>query len=907
MSVLVITPTSPIDSAQISSPASPTQLIGAGTNLTVYEFGQNHSSNFFNAHNDSAFSYLSEWYPTSYRGYHLHTDIQNVRTTINPVPNGDFEQYTEPGTNWTLADSGGGLISSLANTSGGNPGSCLDIELAYGKLLLERHAWIENPFDYTSSLVPDSLTLFFDIRFSPDITAASWLFIEVSIKTNLGSTATNWISSTLDFHPTSWTTLNVPSVPVNGSLILSVDIFKTTINNFDVDGHIFFDNFNYQIGSDVAPSDVALTLNGTAIRDTTTNNGEVDIFADPVLEEKVDFLNTWNKTLLFSFNSTFSISFDFDYTMKMKSESPYEAQSGYTVDVNSPPTWNVNYTIPSGRPPPGISSYQFGLYLPEGWQLIRVYDTAGFTVNDYSYNESFSFFLLDENIALSGDRFTISARSTNYVNEVYLQKSVASTGPWDNVTSNEYLLVEEYIRVIGVLETISLTGNQGSISIMLPNGTICHRDDTPTFDPLSNRVTSAVWQVPVQCEEVAGEETTMLVSYASGTQCGLASQAVTIVNQAQITIVYPTPNSAVGWGSFYIRVSIQNTHSAESVTDAQVQLHYSNPQGQNQIVQMTQNSRGEYETLFSPGSFDPDSEITFGLEFQKWGYANASIADGSEIQFSVIVNTGLRPEFALIIYGIMFLIILIAIWLAYSKGYRKRYVIPKREAHEKKLEEVLAIYNDVTNISRFLVLHRGSGIAIFDSMGERGRDGSLIGGFLQAIQAFAIDVNEEKRPKDHPPLSEITYEGFRVLINDGQHVRTAIVYRGTPSETLRQKLELFTKRFETDYQNELLNHGYEPRRFQNANELLEEIFHISLLFPHEVVTKTGDIRLTNLESRLHFIALEISKQREYIYLSEIVNKYIETVNENPVELLNGIFQLREKHLIIPVSSLNSKR
>jgi hypothetical protein len=320
---------------------------------------------------------------------------------------------------------------------------------------------------------------------------------------------------------------------------------------------------------------------------------------------------------------------------------------------------------------------------------------------------------------------------------------------------------------------------------------------------------------------------------------------------------------------------------------------------------MTQNSEGDYETSFSPGSFDAGSEITFNIEFYKRGYVNASMADGSEIQFNVTVNTGPPPVFQLITFGIIFLILIITVWLAYSKGYRKRYVIPKREAHEKKLEEVLAIYNDVTNISRFLVLHRGSGIAIFDSMGERGRDGSLIGGFLQAIQAFSIDVNEEQRPTDQAQLSEITYEGFRVLINDGQHVRTAIVYRGTPSETLRQKLELFTKRFETDYQNELLKHGHEPRRFENANELLEEVFHISLLFPHEVVTVTSDIQLTNLESRLHFIALELNKQRKSIYLSEIVNKYLETINENPVELLNAIFQLREKQLIIPVTSSNS--
>ncbi len=908
LALLIITLPLPIGSAQIPSPDTPIQLSGAGSNLTVYEFCQNQSTQFFNAKNDTTFSYLSDWYPTSYRGYHLHADIQNVRRTMNPVPNGDFEQYVEPGNNWTLADAGGTfppLVKSVSNTTGGNPGSCLDIELAYDKVNFGRHAWIENNFTYTSSLLPDSLNLYFDVRFSPDITTASWLVIDVSIETSVGSTSANWITSTLNFHPTSWTTINVASIPVNGSLLLKIDVYKQIATNLDVDGHIYFDNFNFQIGSNAEPSEVELTLNGTAVRDISTNYGEVDIFADPALEEKVDIFDTWNITLLFTFDSPYVISFDFDYTMKMKTESPYEAQTSYTVDVNSDPLWTLNYTIPSGHPPPGTTGYQFGLFLPVGWQQIRVYDTAGFTVNDFSYNESLSFFLLDENIASAGDRFTISARSMNYVAGVYFQKSSSSTGPWENVTSSGYLLSGEYFRVIGILGSISSTGNQGSISIILPNGTVCNHDDTPTFNPVTNTVTSGVWQVPLQCEEFAGEDTTAIVSYSSGTEAGLTSGIVTIMNQAQITVLYPPPNSEVKWFPFLITIRIQNTNTAEAVTDAEVHLIYTNPQGQTLNVEMTQKTEGEYEAYFSPESFDAAREVTFSIEFYKLGYVNASEADGSEVQFSVIVNTGLRPEFELLTYGIIFLIILLAIWLVYSKGYRKRYVLPKREAHEKKLEEVLAIYNDVTNISRFLVLHRGSGIAIFDSMGERGRDGSLIGGFLQAIQAFAIDVNEEQRPKDHAPLSEITYEGFRVLINDGQHVRTAIVYRGTPSETLRQKLELFTKRFETDFQNELLNHGHEPRRFQKAHELLEEIFHISLLFPHEVVTKTGDIRLTNLESRLHFIALELNRQREYIYLSEIVNKYLETVNENPVELLNGIFQLREKQLIIPVNSTNS--
>jgi hypothetical protein len=53
------------------------------------------------------------------------------------------------------------------------------------------------------------------------------------------------------------------------------------------------------------------------------------------------------------------------------------------------------------------------------------------------------------------------------------------------------------------------------------------------------------------------------------------------------------------------------------------------------------------------------------------------------------------------------------------------------------------------------------------------------------------------------------------------------------------------------------------------------------------------------ESRLHFIALDLTKERQSVFLSEIVNKYLETIEEKPVELLNAILLLREKNLLIP--------
>lgn len=883
----------------------PTINTGNGTPLDVYEFITNQSETFYNVQNNTIFPYLVDWYPESYRGYHFHANLLNIRKTVNPVPNWNFEQYSEPENNWTLSTSGGGLVSSLSNTSGGNPGSCLDVELAYDRLLGSRTAEIENNFNYTSSIPPDSLTLYFDVRYSSDITNASWLIIQVRIETDSGSTVASWVTTTDDFAPKVWVTQAIASVPVNGSLTVKIKVTKQTSSMLEVNGHIYFDNFNYQIGSYSAPSEVSLSLNDTAVVDTFANYGEVDIYADSYLKEKINFDNAWNTTQWFIFNSTEPISFDFKYTMAMKTVNSGATQTGYSIQENAAPYWTVNYTIPSGRPPPGFSneSYQYGISLPQGWQLNYVRDSQGYPLLrdiDFTWNSSCCFFLLRKGIAEEGDMFTIYAQSNNFVTEVILQKSVSSNGPWETVTSEDFFVTGEYVRVIGTLEPINSTGNTGTISIILPNGTVCNTDAAPIFDSYSNTLTSAIWQFTSINEEFAGREFIAQISYSSGIQCGLRTQTFSILKEAEIIIYTPLPSSEMGWFDFPIIVYIQDSITEEYIIGAEVRLRYNNPQDQSQSVIMSLNDEGAYTTVFSPQGFEPEAVLTFEVEFFKFGYVNATIAEGTAEQFNLHVNTGLQPIHQVIVYSVLLAIVIFSVWLLYSQGYRKRYLIPKRKAHEKTLQEVLAIYNDVTNLSRVLVLHRGSGIAIFDFMGEKGLDGSLIGGFLQALQAFSLDLNEGRRKGESARLSEITYEGFRVLINDGEHVRTALVYRGIPSEALFSKLKLFTEIFEEQYQHQLSSHKDETGRFQKANELLEEIFHISLLFPHKVEPKTADIKLSNLESRLHFVALEISKEKESIHLSEILKQYLETVQDDPVELLNGIFQLREKNLLIPI-------
>ncbi|MFX0078151.1 MAG: hypothetical protein ACFE8O_02840 [Candidatus Hermodarchaeota archaeon] len=791
--------TSPLNSNNSSLPIFALADSEISSSLDVFEYCRNISGDISTAHNDTSFTYNSNWYPLNYHGYRLHADISSLRKTTDPLSNGNFEQYPEPGNNWTWTQSEG-MISSLSTIPEGNPGSCLDIELAYGKINFPATDYIDNEFDYTSQFTPDYRSVSFDIRYSPDVTQAWWFIVRVEIQDQFNSTISTWDKSTSEFSPTSWTRLSFDTGIVNGtSLNLRITLYKSDSSNLDVDGHIYFDNFQYQIGSYSTPSDVNLTLNSTEIVDTIGSNGEIDIYADPILREEITPSFGWSGNQTFIFDATDSISFAVKYTMFFKTESDESAISSLTVSADSEPSWIINYTIPAGRPPPNYYNYSFGLYLPEEWNLVTVKNWLGYTIPSYSYNATSQFLLMDENIGTPGDNFNI--------------------------------------HCISIIQT----------------------------EPVLNS---------------------------------------------------PVPNDRYGWMRLFVNVSWRNLATDTFVKNASVIIQYSDEHAGTLTRQMESNNYGSYTLDVQILSLTPETSITFQIEFSKWGYMNATSETGNALEFTVVVNTGVPPtifgiptEFLILV--IVLLIVIILSWLLYSKVYVQRYVIPQRVAHARKLQEVLEMFNDVTNLSRFLVLHHGSGIAIFDPFKDKGMDASLFGGFLQALQAFAIDVAKNSDDSALPPearLSEITYEGFRVIIHDGAYTRTALVYRGIPSDTLKEKIQTFATRFEERFSQQLKKRGYEPAIFDGASELLEEVFHVSLLFPHRVVSEVPkSLSLSVLEHRLHFVALELSKSSGLVFLGEIMNSYLETVQEEPTELMNAIFQLREKKLLIPSDLFNQNR
>ncbi|MFW9934207.1 MAG: hypothetical protein ACFFDU_01580 [Candidatus Thorarchaeota archaeon] len=249
--------------------------------------------------------------------------------------------------------------------------------------------------------------------------------------------------------------------------------------------------------------------------------------------------------------------------------------------------------------------------------------------------------------------------------------------------------------------------------------------------------------------------------------------------------------------------------------------------------------------------------------------------------------------------------IVIIVPLGSGLAYRRYVLIPKRRQKLAKYQAIADTFSDVANLNRLLVLHKESGICVFDPFAAESQDATLVAGFLQAISTFGHDLGDSpglaENSDDARTLRELQYEGFRILINDGQFVRVALVLNGVPSEQLRGRLETFTNVFETRYSADFKHWEGRVDQFNSASDLVEEVFLISLRHPHSVVPrKPKGAQLSSIESDIYKLSKELTKDREYIFLGQILSTYLAAAKTDKLEALMTIYQLRMKGIFKPI-------
>ncbi len=327
---------------------------------------------------------------------------------------------------------------------------------------------------------------------------------------------------------------------------------------------------------------------------------------------------------------------------------------------------------------------------------------------------------------------------------------------------------------------------------------------------------------------------------------------------------------------------------------------------------------------------DENGIASISLELTKTGdqftirvrFIEKGIYAGSEITFedirvvdSVILLFDLLP----------YILIGIGIAIGLSVAIHRGIIIPKRTKEMEYLQEMYQKLSDVENIQYLIILNKRSGVPCFNKgLTEVPIDGALVSGFLTAISSFGAEIgdkmedkkeSEDKLPISYLPwtskpssdqsgLQELSYGRFKIILEEGNYVKNALLLFKRPSDTLRNQLKIFTRIFEAKYEKKLKEDTGEMLKEGPLMQLIEEVFEADLLYPHHVVGSKIDDYFSSVSKKdVGKKIINIAKSEEFnlnFYLRDMIS-YLKTHGIDEVKSFEKLDKLKKEKIIFAIN------
>ncbi len=210
------------------------------------------------------------------------------------------------------------------------------------------------------------------------------------------------------------------------------------------------------------------------------------------------------------------------------------------------------------------------------------------------------------------------------------------------------------------------------------------------------------------------------------------------------------------------------------------------------------------------------------------------------------------------------------------------------------------ILDDLLKISYIMIIHKDAGVTIYSKQISMELDSDLIGGFLTAISAFRSEI---KKPKDQLTKSkgfEMDYYDFKIIINDGDVVRVALILDGIPSDKLEENHEAFTSKFEQRFRKQLDPFTGDVKPFVATESIIERYFNLSLMYPLQLGKHWEFIKFKKLENALVEVAVEMQKERKFFFFSSLLSYGLAGRKASRDQIISTILELKRRGIIVPI-------
>jgi hypothetical protein len=650
-----------------SSSIPPGQMSGSGDTFSVTEYARDDSFSATQgqivAPNRGLWNDLSDNFTSSFTGW--TADVFNVNVTNlkegdiqNDGSNGDYDligPYDNSAGHWQ--DSSYPYAYRFqAITFQGRSVAYTDLGNHSGQY---RYSYLRDTF-YVSTPAAGSCTYFYFTFYmhKPDPSPNSRLYLYLydghSSYTKYETLAW-WISNTgaedgFWTYVINCTEIGLTNYGSNWRIYFYVYLFSSYTQVVPgTENKFYFDMAMISHETSVNPSEV-----GLQISDNGNSWNIVDIAGSPKGDGTNTTTDSWSDTLELTFSNSTPIQdyLLFDYTYQINvSRTSYTTSASFDIETGLTANWIIDFTALVISPGDATAGYWFSVDFPNDWFLTGVQHPIG-TPRLFGWSWSGGILTIEELIAGAGE-WRFLANSPNYVVQVMLQtNSTRYGGTWVNLTSNDYVIEGDYVRIWGHFLDVTST-SYGNVSLVFANGTVWQFNDTSAShpNPSTDILLSAVWQIPHIEHDAASSRWVAQVNWQGNavgvgpSQVGLdATYFTVVVNTAPINFQTPVTYSVFLQGnSTWVRASFTEADMEPITGGAISKIQFTDLFGFPGEVTMTDEGDGNYSRYFDTGNLEPGNNRKITLSIAKQGYVNRT----GIVTFQNLVNptelTLLRP------------------------------------------------------------------------------------------------------------------------------------------------------------------------------------------------------------------------------------------------------------------------
>ena len=284
----------------------------------------------------------------------------------------------------------------------------------------------------------------------------------------------------------------------------------------------------------------------------------------------------------------------------------------------------------------------------------------------------------------------------------------------------------------------------------------------------------------------------------------------------------------------------------------------------------------------------------------------------TQYSFLLVVK---EPEFPIIWIGIILAILAAIISVLGILSLRAYVFLPKKKKRDLELQQRIQLFKDVWNIQAFLVIHKKSGLPIYNKKISifKNQDETIISGFIQAISIFSealVDgdtlinkINDAHQDKYSKNVFELDFKYFYLLVCEYEAIRAILIIKERSSNRLRKQLYLLAVAIYAQFPEKLEHFMGSATAFKDGIDvLLNQFLFLYYYEPFSLtnnesyfnkIKNSGD--LTTMETRIINVILLEFRSEKFFKLNTLVGFVHE---ENKDLVLDGIRSLIKRKIFV---------